>query len=753
MKLHKLFIFYFIFLFSISLTFALNVDIPLPTNYSEVNTNHSATSDYATTCGTTDCWTTAEGVKCDVADITYDEISGGDVNALGYTGTFSFLSGNVGGIDMTGDPWWLSGTDLELEKELTVNGYSHLNNTYPLATLIYDLGSGANRWRWLYVQNISFENADGYNLHLSDNLTVDETINANHINATSMNVTNMTIKNMWIINMIASGNITADWFFGKYNWTTGDDWNSFDGSILTFNSSKLSTTFYNASSILVVTGTGAGNLVDIQTYNSISYNVSEVSSDFELRVNFTDVDDFNQIIIRYRDDEDDEPHTTAIQLYDYEEEIWEDYGVLPRGNVYHIVEFGVFDADEHIEDGVVQLRFYQNEGVPPRTHLHEFDWVTISKGFGTPSGEEVDPIWNSEKGNYVPYIGATSDVDLGNQNLTAKVTNATKFTASSGSAKSPSYSFSGDTDTGFYSDGSSLYLSVSGKKFAYMVDGGSGIGNQFNLYKGEDANVPPTLRFYKSRNTTETPVKVNSGDVLGNVIALGYDGTDYGVASEIRSLATQTWTTSAHGSSLNFLTTRNGATADEGRFYIDESANVYFSDVYDTALGGEEQRDLYIQDDGQVGYLSSSEDTKENIHPALNTNWIYDLNIVDFNYIDSVKNQTGMIAEEVDLIKPEIVSYKRAYDLECETIYEKSINPITNLTEILNMTSCKKVNITKTDTPETVNYNNPIVISSLIKELQNLKIKNDNQQIKIDRFTTCLNSSVDFKEYKLCMGL
>jgi hypothetical protein len=116
------------------------------------------------------------------ADITYDEISGGDVNALGYTGTFSFLSGNVGGIDMTGDPWWLSGTDLELEQDLIVDGNITLGgNLMPDVTLSSDIGSGANRWNWLYVRNISTEWINAYNGYFSDNLYVDGLINGVNI--------------------------------------------------------------------------------------------------------------------------------------------------------------------------------------------------------------------------------------------------------------------------------------------------------------------------------------------------------------------------------------------------------------------------------------------------------------------------------------------------------------------------------------------------------------------------------------------
>ena len=119
----------------------------------------------------------------------------------------------------------------------------------------------------------------------------------------------------------------------------------------------------------------------------------------------------------------------------------------------------------YIQDGVVQVRFYQDEKVPPKTHIHQFDWVALSKGLGTPVGQEIDPNFHAWAGNpflnnslamdgnnitdvnllnvttlivgsanitnlitngvnisnisneYVPYTGATKDVDLGANEL------------------------------------------------------------------------------------------------------------------------------------------------------------------------------------------------------------------------------------------------------------------------------------------------------------------------------------------------
>ena len=219
----------------------------------------------------------------------------------------------------------------------------------------------------------------------------------------------------------------GNWWNGLFNWTVLTDWFSWDGATLSFNETKLndtiadytqnlsggsdgdwiiknsswdynfndlklSTIFYNVTQVAVITGTGEGVLVDIQSYNNIAYNVTEDASDLELRINFTGVEDFNNLIIRYKSTEEDEPHIILIQIWHYGDSSWEDYGTIPAIGSYHVVEFGVFDSGEHVSGGVVQVRAYQDEGVPAKTHEHNFDWITVSKGFGTPVGEEVDPL-------------------------------------------------------------------------------------------------------------------------------------------------------------------------------------------------------------------------------------------------------------------------------------------------------------------------------------------------------------------------
>ena len=346
--------------------------------------NNTGSVNYSTFSGLADCWSTAEGVKCDVADITYDEISGGDVNALGYTGTFNFLAGVVGQLSMDGNPWYLGGTDIQFSQEIQVDGDSNLNNTYPQDTLSSSLGSGALRWLWLYVANISAEHIDTFTI-TAENMTVD-LING-------INISNLSNEFAPISEPLSLHLNQDNWNNDSFGWIY---WDAATPKIV-FNQSKLETKFFNATALEVVTGTGAGNLADIQSYNNIPYNVTEDTSDVDLRVNFSVGvgGEFNQLIIRYRSAEEDLAHRMIVQIYEPDELEWEEYGILPGTSIYHIVEFGVYDSDEHVDsNGIVQVRFFQDEGVPPKTHMHNFDWVAISKGFGTPAGEEVDPVFN-----------------------------------------------------------------------------------------------------------------------------------------------------------------------------------------------------------------------------------------------------------------------------------------------------------------------------------------------------------------------
>jgi len=89
--------------------------------------------------------------------------------------------------------------------------------------------------------------------------------------------------------------------------------------------------------------------------------------------------------------------------------------------------------------------------------------------------------------------------------------------------------------------------------------------------------------------------------------------------------------------------------------------------VYTTTVGGT-NRDLFVDDAGVIGYVSSIRASKKNIQPFTNPNWVNDLQPVTFNYrvkdtsgayTDSAYKELeyGLIAEEVEKINPELVFY------------------------------------------------------------------------------------------------
>ena len=172
MKLSKLFFFFFLFSVSLTLVSSLSVNIPVPINYTEVNTNHSLTSDYATTSGSAAFWdelnTPADiahnllsNLAWSVSGHTIDE----DIDMNDHTlSDISFLVLSGGG--------YLGDFDgaLDIASNLT-----------PYSTLTYSLGSGALRWLNLYVSNINAEFMEVFNLNVTQDLNVEGNFTGNQI--------------------------------------------------------------------------------------------------------------------------------------------------------------------------------------------------------------------------------------------------------------------------------------------------------------------------------------------------------------------------------------------------------------------------------------------------------------------------------------------------------------------------------------------------------------------------------------------
>jgi len=192
-----------------------------------------------------------------------------------------------------------------------------------------------------------------------------------------------------------TGNLTTT--NGKFNWTTGDNYNSFDGSTLTFNQSKLEVTYYNATSVQVVVGTlDSGDVDDIKIFDGVSLNISEDNADpgLDIRFNFTGVSDFNQLIMRFKTDAGSD-HKTSIQLWDFVNSVWEDHDYYIETTIWDNPYVPIWDSNSHIgtgaNEGEVWVRIYLDD-MGKLAHTHYYDFVQLSKGLGTYSSIESDPL-------------------------------------------------------------------------------------------------------------------------------------------------------------------------------------------------------------------------------------------------------------------------------------------------------------------------------------------------------------------------
>ena len=214
-------------------------------------------------------------------------------------------------------------------------------------------------------------------------------------NTTWSSTTNTTYdaNNVSLTNFINSNNVSVNNYIVYYADLLNTSQNNYilenNNSVNNNIDSKLITTFFNATTNQTITGTPSGIIDLLQLYDGISYNVTEVSSDMELIVNFTSITEFNQIVVRYKSSST-ENHVMVVYLWDYTTSSWESYLTIGNTeNEYVVLETSVFDQEKHISGEVVQVRFYSNN-LGGSTHLHQFDWVTISKGIATPSGDETD---------------------------------------------------------------------------------------------------------------------------------------------------------------------------------------------------------------------------------------------------------------------------------------------------------------------------------------------------------------------------
>ena len=182
-------------------------------------------------------------------------------------------------------------------------------------------------------------------------------------------------------------------------------------------------------------------------------------------------------------------------------------------------------------------------------------------------------------------------------------------------------------------------------------DYSSSVGGAFNNVTGRNATIIGGY-YNEAHDSYET--------VLGHCATIGTGDQSF-------------WTTTDRlfviGNGLDW-TSRSNA------MMVLKNGEVYFPDVYSDAVGVT-NKDLYIDNTGKIGFLSSSERYKKEIINMEDVDWIYKLRPVNYLYkTDNNKiKQYGLIAEEVEKINPLFVSYNK--EGEVETVqYSKLVTPM-----------------------------------------------------------------------------
>jgi hypothetical protein len=217
---------------------------------------------------------------------------------------------------------------------------------------------------------------------------------------------------------------------------------------------------------------------------------------------------------------------------------------------------------------------------------------------------------------------------------------------------------------------------------------------------GIGVNPSAKLHIYGAGTTTNYYA---NGDAVDHTLYLQSSSNSSGAGGQILFGASQGIFAGIKGYIVNgtgpagwlMLQTRNTTGNVVERFRITETGEIYMFNVYDSTVGAT-NRDLYIDSNYKIGYVSSIRASKTHISSLNDVSWLSSLNPVSYYYRkrDNDNNYTeepdgikdyGLIAEEVEQIAPELCFYDIVDDepqLRGVT-YSKLITPMLKYIQIL----------------------------------------------------------------------
>jgi len=208
------------------------------------------------------------------------------------------------------------------------------------------------------------------------------------------------------------------------------------GTTATFNETKLNETIdarfasisYNATNIETIDGTyDSGNLTSIEVAeDGLTYNVTEgVGADpLTVVINFTNVVDFNQLIIRLHYI-GGLGHEIKIGLWHFGDSSYEEeYGEITDMEDYAFSKIDVLDSSNHIQTGNVSLRFRHVQNGNAQ-HSLSIDFVNLVDGFSTITTNEHDGLTGRDDPDNHPWAlprdgskNMSGDFNVGGNNIT-----------------------------------------------------------------------------------------------------------------------------------------------------------------------------------------------------------------------------------------------------------------------------------------------------------------------------------------------
>jgi hypothetical protein len=302
----------------------------------------------------------------------------------------------------------------------------------------------------------------------------------------------------------------------------------------------------------------------------------------------------------------------------------------------------------------------------------------------------------------------------------SKITSTVPYVASTGSASAPSLTFTSDENTGLYSIGAdTIGFSTGGTERARITSSGqlqvtSTSGNPCdvtsstnaivrsistngyasflrNASSGQDcydfyhcagvevaritATSTNSLTFSNGSAATARMTILSTGDVgIGTVSTGGYRVAVVGSAASSKTLYLHTDASRAYVYSPDEIAI--GSTGAQALIFVTNNlerarftsgGGFTCAGVYSTIVGGT-NRDVFVDNGGVVGYVSSLRDSKTEIQDLTDISWLYQLNPVSFKYRKRDENgaytdetdggiQYGMIAEDVEPIRPDLCFY------------------------------------------------------------------------------------------------